>query len=68
MMVLEKTPDLAQRRQVFDLGLGELAEGEPRTAVKLVVEIEGCLGMLDLRRLPDGLAIDRRGQPCRLRI
>ena len=35
-------------------------DGDPRTAVKSMVQVEGCLGMLDLGRFPDGLAVHQQ--------
>src|ERR1019366_5179627 len=60
MVILEKSPDFAERREVADLDVRERGERrDTRTAVKLVVEIDNGFWTLDVRRFPDRFAVDQ---------
>ena len=62
MVILQKSPDLPQRRQILDLLVRQLAEDDARAGVELMVEIERRLGPHRLRRVPNGFAVDQQMQ------
>src|SRR5437016_9283342 len=65
MMVLQKSPDFSQGRQVLYLDLGEFVQHDAGTAIKLLVELKNGLRLFELRRLPDWLAIHQQLQIVR---
>jgi len=62
VVILEKSPDLAKRREVLDLNRCQCGERDPGPAIELVVGLEDCLGAFELGSVGDGFAVSEKTQ------
>ena len=60
VVILEKTPDLAQQSEVIDPGGRQTGEDNSRASIELMVAIQYSEWILRLRHLRDRLAVDKQ--------
>ena len=65
VVILQKSPDLPEPRQVLDLRRRQLAEGDARASIELMIEIECGLGPHGLGRFPNRFAVHQQLQIIR---